>query len=148
MIQLYIYRHCFSYSFPLWFITGYWIQFPVLYSRILLFIHSIYNSLHLLIPDSQSFPCLPPYPSTVSLLFLCVCVVFSLRFVFFHTLPFWNLYTLAALFFFPPLNFRNSNMQQSFGLKEFKFASVSCLGALHTGTTLNSILSSRVFFPT
>ena len=28
----------------------------MLYSRILLFIHSIYNSLHLLIPDSQSIP--------------------------------------------------------------------------------------------
>ena len=28
--------------FLLWFITGYWIQFPVLHSRTLLFIHSIY----------------------------------------------------------------------------------------------------------
>ena len=36
-------------SFPLWFITRYWIEFPVLYSRTLLFIHPIYNSLHLLI---------------------------------------------------------------------------------------------------
>ena len=26
----------FSYTFPLWFITGYWIQFPMLYSRTLL----------------------------------------------------------------------------------------------------------------
>ena len=48
----------FSYSFPLWFITGYWIEFPVLYSRILLFIHPTYNSLHLLISNFQSFP--PP----------------------------------------------------------------------------------------
>ena len=31
------------------------------YSRTLLFIHSIYNSLHLLIPNSQSFP--PPAPT-------------------------------------------------------------------------------------
>ena len=60
MIQLNIYIHSFSYSFPLWFITGYWIQFPALYSRILLFIHSIYNSLHLLIPNSQLTP--PPLP--------------------------------------------------------------------------------------
>ena len=37
MIRLYIYIHSFSYSFPLWFIIG--------YSRTLLFIHPIYNSL-------------------------------------------------------------------------------------------------------
>ena len=36
------------------------IVFPMLYSRILLFIHSIYSSLHLLIPNSQSFPPLLP----------------------------------------------------------------------------------------
>ena len=58
VIQLHIYVYSFSYSFPLWFITGYWIQFPVLYSRTLLFTHPIYNSLHLLITNSQSFP--PP----------------------------------------------------------------------------------------
>ena len=52
----------FSYSFPLWFITGYWIQFPVLYSRTLLFIHLIHNSLHLLIPNSQSISPLLPLP--------------------------------------------------------------------------------------
>ena len=40
MTQLYIYIHCFSYSFSLWFITRYWIQFPVIYSRAL-FIHLI-----------------------------------------------------------------------------------------------------------
>ena len=34
------------YSFPLWLITGYWIQLPVSY-RILLCIPSIYNSMHL-----------------------------------------------------------------------------------------------------
>ena len=38
----------FSYSFALWFITGYWIQFPVLHSRTLLFILPICNSLYLL----------------------------------------------------------------------------------------------------
>ena len=42
--QTYIYS--FSYSFPLWFITGYRIQFPVLYSRTLFFILLIYNSVH------------------------------------------------------------------------------------------------------
>ena len=38
------------------------IQFPVLYSRTLLFIHSIYTSLHLRIPNSQSNPLWPTLP--------------------------------------------------------------------------------------
>ena len=52
----YKYTHIlhFKNSFPLWFIPGDWIEFPVLYSRTLLFIHPRYNSLHLLIPNSQS----------------------------------------------------------------------------------------------
>ena len=54
--HIYIYIHSFSYSFPLWFITGYGILFPVLCSRTLLFIRSIYNTLHLLIPNSQCHP--------------------------------------------------------------------------------------------
>ena len=57
VIQLYMHIYCYPYSFSLWLITGYWILFPVLYSRTL-FIHPIYNSLHLLIPNSLSFP--PP----------------------------------------------------------------------------------------
>ena len=60
--------HLYVYSFPWWFITGYWIQFPVLYSRTLLFICPIYSSWHLLTPNSQSFP-LHPHPlATTSLL--------------------------------------------------------------------------------
>ena len=44
----YIHIHLlFQYSFPLWFIPGDWIQFPVLYSRTLAFIHSPCNSLSL-----------------------------------------------------------------------------------------------------
>ena len=40
------------YSFPVWFITGYWIEFPVLYSRIL-FIQFIYATLYVLeLPDN------------------------------------------------------------------------------------------------
>ena len=54
-VYIYMYVSSFSYSFPLWFITGYWVYFPVLYSRTL-FICSLRNSLHLLIPDSQSIP--------------------------------------------------------------------------------------------
>ena len=52
------------YSFPLWFIIGFWIWFSVLYSRTLLFIHFIYNSLHLLTSISHSIP--PPIPSPVA----------------------------------------------------------------------------------
>ena len=54
----------FLYSFPLYFISGYWIQFPVLYNRTLWFIHPICNSLHLLIPNFQSK--LPHSPSLLA----------------------------------------------------------------------------------
>ena len=58
-----IHIYSFLYSFPLWFIIGYYcIWFPVLYSRTLLFIHSIYTTLHLLIPNSQSIPTPPLLP--------------------------------------------------------------------------------------
>ena len=43
-------------SFPLWFTIGYWIYFQVLNSRTLLFIHLRYDSLYLLLPNSQYFP--------------------------------------------------------------------------------------------
>ena len=66
---IYTYIYSFSYSFLLWFVTGYWIQFSVLYSRTLLFIHSIYNSLPLLIPNSHSFPPLPTSPLATTSLF-------------------------------------------------------------------------------
>ena len=48
--------------FPLWFITVFWISFPALYSRIF-FIHSLYNSLHLLTPNFESTSS-PPLAST------------------------------------------------------------------------------------
>ena len=46
----------------------------VLYSRILLLVHPVYTSLHLLVPNSQSIPSsLPLSPSaTASLFSLCV----------------------------------------------------------------------------
>ena len=59
LVQLYMYIHSFSYSFPLWFITGYWIQFPVLFSWTS-FILSIYDGLHLPTPSACSIPPLPP----------------------------------------------------------------------------------------
>ena len=54
--------HSFSFSPPLWFIIGYWIQFPVPSSRTLLLTLSIYNSLHLLTPNSYPYPLPPPFP--------------------------------------------------------------------------------------
>ena len=65
----YIYTHTHIYLHTLFFshfppscsITSDYIQFPVLYSRISLFIHSKYNSLHLLIPNSQSIPFPSPW---------------------------------------------------------------------------------------
>ena len=65
---IYTYIHSNTHSFyssPLWFATEYRIQFPVLHSRTL-FIHSVYNSLHLLIPASHSAPPPPPYPSSTT----------------------------------------------------------------------------------
>ena len=56
------YIYSFSYSFPLWFITGHWIQLPVLYSRTFVSIHPLFTSVHLLIPNSWSFPLPPPSP--------------------------------------------------------------------------------------
>ena len=64
-LSTYTHTHSFSYYFPLWFITEYCIQFPVLHSRIFLFIYSLYNSVHLLIPDSQFFPSSPPWQTQV-----------------------------------------------------------------------------------
>ena len=55
-------HHIFFIFFPLWFITRYRIQFPLLYSETLLFIH-LHILLHLLIPNSQpifSHQHLPP----------------------------------------------------------------------------------------
>ena len=69
MIHLYMYMPSFSY-FSMMVYHRIWNIAPcALHSRTLLFIHSIDNSLHLLIPNSQS---LTPYPSplaTTSLLY-------------------------------------------------------------------------------
>ena len=67
VIQLYTYVHSFSYSFPLWFITEYWLEFPGLYSRTLLFVHPVCNSLHLLTLNSHSISAPPHSPLATSL---------------------------------------------------------------------------------
>ena len=64
-----IHIYNFFYSFSLWFLTEYWIQFPVLYSRTLLFIQSRYNSLHLLTPNFQSIHPQLPFPLATTSLF-------------------------------------------------------------------------------
>ena len=51
---LHIYIYSFSYSFPLWFITRYWIEFSVLFSRTLLLIH-----LYILVCIYSKLPILP-----------------------------------------------------------------------------------------
>ena len=57
-----IYTFFFSYYHLSCSITSDWIEFPVLFSRTLLLIHSTCNCLHLLIPNSQSIPLPPPAP--------------------------------------------------------------------------------------
>ena len=64
--------HIYTRSFSLWFITGYQIESPVLYSRTLLFIHYIHNNLHLLIPNSPSIPLHPNSHLATSLLSMSV----------------------------------------------------------------------------
>ena len=92
-------KYTFLYSFPLLFITGYWIEFPVLYSRTLLLIHSIYNSLHLLIPKSQYSPLQPSFPlSTTSLFVLCLWVCFCFIDKFICVVSFrWHILLMTVL---------------------------------------------------
>ena len=67
-----------KYSYPLWFIIGYWISFSVLYSGTL-FIHSVYKSLLLLNPISQSTPPPTPYPLLTTSLFSVSVILFLLH---------------------------------------------------------------------
>jgi len=64
----YTYMWSFSHSFLLWFMAGYRVQFPVLNSRTLLLSHPIYNSLHLLTPNSN-----PSLPLGNRKSVLCIC---------------------------------------------------------------------------
>ena len=57
--QFYTHIHSFlKYSFPLWFIPGYWMWFPALYSRTLLFIHSKCYTFYPPSSNSQFIPLL------------------------------------------------------------------------------------------
>ena len=68
--------YSFSHSLLLQSATGHWLQLSVLYSRSLLFIHPMYNSLPLLIPNPQSFPPLIPCQQVCFLyLWVCFCII-------------------------------------------------------------------------
>ena len=73
-----IHLHFFLCSFPLWFISGYRMWFPMLSSRILLFIHFMYDSLHLLIPN-QSIPLPPLSPLVTTVCFLSMSLLLFCR---------------------------------------------------------------------
>ena len=97
-----VYIYTFPYSLPLWFITGYWIWFPVLYSRTSLFIHSLYNSLHLLTPNSHSIPPPPPSPLAITSLFSMSVSLF----LFYRYVHLYRILVLVFLFvclFWPSL---------------------------------------------
>ena len=92
------YIHSSLYSFPLWFITGYWIQFPVLY-RWTLFIHAICNTLHLLIPNSQSIPSYIPPPLATTSLFSVSVGLFRRLMHLCHILdPTYKCYRIVSVF--------------------------------------------------
>ena len=70
----YTYIHSFLDFVTIKAITEYWIEFPVLYSRFLLVIYFIYNSLYMSIPISRFIPPLalsPLHSVTQSCLTLC-----------------------------------------------------------------------------
>ena len=70
----------FLHFLPSWSITRHWMQFPELNSRNLLFIHYKCNSLHLLIPNSQSIP-LPTLLLGNHKSVVCVCESISLLYM-------------------------------------------------------------------
>ena len=82
VIQLYIYTSFPYFSVSL--ITGYWIYFPVLYSRALLFIYFIYSSLYLLTPNSYFILPLSFSP-------LVTLILFFYLFIYFFATP-WGMY--------------------------------------------------------
>ena len=101
-----MYVHSFLYSCPLWFIPGYWILLPVLYSQTRLsdwttiqwgqVVDPLYSSLRLPTPNSQPIrsPRLPPWQPQAC----------SLRLTLFLTVFPWNVSTFFwSLIFFASL---------------------------------------------
>ena len=107
----YTYTYFFKYFFPLWFITGYWIYFRVLYSRTLLFIHCIYTSLHLLTQNSHA---IPPHPSCrqpqVSSLCLACVLDWSFRSGNHSPMANGNLFYLTARYLLSRIPFHHQHL--------------------------------------
>ena len=79
----------FRYSFLLRFITGYWLYLPVQYSRTLLFIHPVLDSLCLWIPNSWSFHLhLSSLSVTANPFFMSVSLFLFYRYV--HLCHIWD----------------------------------------------------------
>ena len=114
----------FSYSLPLWFITGYWVQFPELYSGNLLFIHPTCNSFHLLILNSQPLPLLR-LGSHKSVFYICESVFVS---------------QICSFVFY----FRFHIQMVSYGMSFSFWLCFSMITSRSSHVTTNSIIS---FFP-
>ena len=84
-IYVYIYICAFFTFFSIMVIIGYWIYFLIL-SKDLLFIYSLYNTLYLLIPNSQSIPPSPSSPLSGTSLFY---IRFILMILIHSTINFW-----------------------------------------------------------
>ena len=95
--------YSFFFFFPLWFVQGtVWIQFPVLYSRTLLFIRSKRSSLHLVTPNSQSIPLPLPLPLSnhKSVIYMVEYCVQSLSCAHLFVIA-WTVAHQAPLYSFP-----------------------------------------------
>ena len=85
--QTYTHTFPFLYYLPSWSIPRDWIQFPVLYSRTSMLIHSKCNSLYLPTPNSLSIPLAPLslltttslFSMSLSLFLFCSSVLFCHR---------------------------------------------------------------------
>ena len=86
---LYIYTSFFSYYLPSYSITSDWTEFPVLYNRTSLLLHSKCNGLHLLNASSPSIPLPPSPPWQLQVCSLCLWV--SHRQIPYDTTYMWNL---------------------------------------------------------
>ena len=76
-LVIHMYTFFFSYYLPLCSVPRNWIKCPVLYSRTALLIHSKRDHLHLLTPNSPSFPLPPclPLSNHKSVLYVCESVL-------------------------------------------------------------------------
>ena len=98
-------RLIYFFSFPLWFITGYWIQFTVHFSRTLLFTHSVYKSLHLLFSNSQPIPPCPTFRQQKTFL-----VITNISRVRADKIPWLRVTDIYTVFFFQEIYIKCKKM--------------------------------------